>query len=100
MTSYIIPKSPAVLCPDDDLFYETQLSHREVEIIIMIYSGLSQKEIANRLQLSPDTIRNHIANSCKKIGVTSSMALLQWYIDSILFIKFGSNFVSLATMEA
>ena len=96
MTSYIIPKSPAVLCQDDNEYYETQLSNREVEIIIMIYSGLSQKEIAARLELSPNTIRNHVTNACQKVGASSSMGLLQWYIDSILFIKFGSNFVSLA----
>ena len=96
MTRYMIPDSPSVQCTENGLFYSIPLSHREIEIIIMIYRGLSHREIGIQLNISPITVRNHKTNIMRKIGVSTNTAILSWYIDSILFIKYGSNFLSLA----
>lgn len=47
----------------------TKLTSREKEILGLIASGLSTKEIAERLFLSSETVKKHIANSYSKLGV-------------------------------
>jgi DNA-binding NarL/FixJ family response regulator len=44
------------------------LTRREVEITVLIASGLSNREIADRLVLSVRTVERHINNLYAKIG--------------------------------
>ncbi|MBO5197915.1 MAG: response regulator transcription factor [Lachnospiraceae bacterium] len=48
---------------------ETPLSKRELEILKMLTSGKLNKEIAYELSISEKTVKNHISNIFKKIGV-------------------------------
>ncbi len=45
------------------------LSAREIQIVKLIASGLVNKQIARRLQVSEKTVRNHISNVYQKLGV-------------------------------
>ena len=47
------------------------LTAREVEVLRLVSRGLSSKEIANRLVISPKTARNHIEHIYTKIGASS-----------------------------
>ena len=96
MTRYITPSSPSVQCTEDGLYYSIPLTDREIQVIILLYRGLSHREIAAQLKISPFTVRNHVINIMDKIGIRTNVGIVAWYIDSILFIKFGSNFLSLA----
>ncbi len=53
------------------------LSPREVEIAGMIGQGLSNKEIAAALHISPATVRTHIYNLYQKVGAGSRVELLR-----------------------
>lgn len=44
------------------------LSERELEILAKIAEGLSNKEIAQRLNVSPNTVKTHVANVFEKLG--------------------------------
>lgn len=44
------------------------ISPRQLEIMIMVSNGLLNKEIADRLDISENTVHNHIANIITKIG--------------------------------
>lgn len=44
------------------------LSTRETEIIFLIANGLSDKEIADKLKISPRTIQTHVTRCCLKLG--------------------------------
>jgi DNA-binding NarL/FixJ family response regulator len=46
-----------------------ELTERELEILRMISQGLSNQEIAQKLVLSPKTVRNHITNIFSKLQV-------------------------------
>lgn len=45
------------------------LTKREFELLTMLTQGLSNSEIAERLALSPKTVRNHISNIFSKLQV-------------------------------
>lgn len=47
-----------------------ELSKRELEVLKLIAGGLFNKEIADKLQISERTVKNHISNIFKKISVS------------------------------
>lgn len=46
------------------------LTNRELEVLIQIANGMINKEIANLLNISERTVKNHISNIFKKIDVS------------------------------
>lgn len=46
------------------------LSAREQEVLALIVEGLTNKEIGRRLNLSPDTVKNHVVHIIEKLGVS------------------------------
>lgn len=44
------------------------ISERELEVLREIASGLSNKEIAIRLSVSPNTVKTHVARLFEKLG--------------------------------
>jgi pimeloyl-ACP methyl ester carboxylesterase/DNA-binding CsgD family transcriptional regulator len=53
---------------------EHDLTRRETEILGLIASGLSDREIAERLVLSPHTVHRHVANVRTKLGLSTRAA--------------------------
>jgi DNA-binding CsgD family transcriptional regulator len=51
-----------------------QLSDREREILAHVARGLSDREIADQLVLSPHTVHRHVANIRRKLGRSSRTA--------------------------
>lgn len=54
----------------------TDLTSRELEIATLIYQGNSSKEIAEEINLSYHTVRNHIKQIYKKLGVSTRSEML------------------------
>ncbi|MFE0591196.1 response regulator [Micromonospora echinospora] len=48
----------------------SQLTDREREVLDHVASGLDNRAIAQRLALSPKTVRNHVSNVLVKLGVS------------------------------
>lgn len=46
------------------------LTNREMEVLIQVANGMSNKEIATNLKISERTVKNHISNIFKKIDVS------------------------------
>jgi two-component system, NarL family, response regulator LiaR len=47
------------------------LTEREREVLVLIVAGLNNSEIAEKLFVSPSTIKSHVSNILAKLGVTS-----------------------------
>jgi len=56
--------------PDTRLDTPTELlSKREAEVFALIVEGCTNKEIAERLFISENTVRNHVSHILHKLGV-------------------------------
>jgi two-component system, NarL family, response regulator LiaR len=53
--------------PNIDTTPITELTPREIEILNLIYQGLSNKEIANHLDISIKTVKTHVSNILNKL---------------------------------
>ena len=49
--------------------YKSVLTSREKEIFTLLTKNKTTKEIANLLNISEKTVRNHISNTMQKLGV-------------------------------
>jgi DNA-binding CsgD family transcriptional regulator len=55
--------------------YGDQLSPRELEVVRLVASGLTNRQIAEALFLAPKTVARHLSRAMQKLGVTSRTAL-------------------------
>lgn len=62
----------------DDGSATSLLTTREGEIARLIAAGLTNREIADRLFLSPRTVQTHVANMLRKLELPSRSALAAW----------------------
>ncbi len=54
------------------------LTNKEREVLVLLTQGLSSKEAAQRLQLSPQTIDVHRKNIMKKLDIHNVPGLVRW----------------------
>ncbi len=66
---------------DNKLQTSATLSDREVEIIELVTAGLTNKDIADRLEISKRTVDNHISNILEKADVDNRVALVRWALQ-------------------
>jgi DNA-binding NarL/FixJ family response regulator len=54
------------------------LTQRETEIVRMVASGLTNKEIASRLKITEGTVKVHVHSVYQKLRVGNRVALMRW----------------------
>ncbi|MBK6288782.1 MAG: LuxR family transcriptional regulator [Gammaproteobacteria bacterium] len=59
------------------------LTDREVEVIQLLLRGHSTKSIAERLRISPETVKLHRKHSYAKLDVSSQAELFHLFIDAL-----------------
>ena len=57
---------------------EVHLTQREKEIIVLMEKDLSNKQIADQLNISIRTVETHRKNILKKTGTNNLLSLLKW----------------------
>ncbi len=62
---------------------EVVLSQRETDVAQLIAEGLANKEIADRLGISTETVRGHLKNIYEKLHVRSRTEAAVKYLDSV-----------------
>ncbi|MGA9544093.1 MAG: response regulator transcription factor [Candidatus Sulfotelmatobacter sp.] len=53
------------------------LSRREQELVGLIQQGLTNKEIATRLNLSEQTVKNHVHRMLRKVGAQDRLSIVE-----------------------
>ncbi len=72
------PGGPAQV-PDASEAATSDLSGREREVLVLLATGQSNKLIARALDLSPHTVKRHVANVLGKLGVVSRGEAAAWW---------------------
>jgi DNA-binding NarL/FixJ family response regulator len=54
------------------------LSHRELEILELVATGLTNYDIAEKLEISKRTVDNHISNILTKTNTDNRVELVRW----------------------
>ncbi|MBP2628697.1 MAG: two component transcriptional regulator, LuxR family [Firmicutes bacterium] len=63
---------------------DERLSYREIEVLEMVCKGMSNQEVAKELFLSEKTVKNHLTNIFRKIGVTDRTQAVLYAIKNKL----------------
>ena len=63
------------------LSHEALLSARELEIVELVVTGLSNHKIASQLEISKRTVDNHISNILKKTNTNNRVELVRWSLQ-------------------
>ena len=61
------------------------LTRRELDIIATVVEGASNKDVAERFGLSPQTVKNHLSNIFDKLGVSNRLELALYAVNHQLF---------------
>lgn len=76
---------------------KADLSERELEIIELVATGLTNQEIAQQLMISKRTVDNHVSNIFAKTGAKNRVALINWAMDNGKICRDGFNCCTLPT---
>ena len=56
----------------------SNLSPRELEILELVATGLTNQDIAKKLDISKRTVDNHMSNILTKTGTDNRVELVRW----------------------
>jgi len=59
------------------------LTPREIELLRQVTSGASNRQIAQRLGISPHTVKTHLYNIFKKIGAPNRLQAALWAVTNL-----------------
>jgi DNA-binding NarL/FixJ family response regulator len=59
-----------------------KLSKRQKQLLTLVETGLSNEDIANRLEISPHTVKVHLWRFYKKLGISSRTQLIKFCRDN------------------
>ncbi|NES73063.1 MAG: helix-turn-helix transcriptional regulator [Okeania sp. SIO2D1] len=65
-----------------DSHSSTILSEREIQIIELVAAGLTNLEVAEKLEISKRTVDNHISNILTKTNTDNRVAMVRWALLS------------------
>ena len=87
LTQYVIKRSKSN--PKNSKFgFHVELSERELEVLKLIVKEYSNKEIADKLFISPRTVDAHKRNMIEKTGSRNITGLIMYAINHQLFDPF------------
>jgi DNA-binding NarL/FixJ family response regulator len=63
------------------------LTPREIEVIALVTEGCSNKDIAQRLNITEDTVKRHLTNIFDKVGMSTRLELALFALKNNLAVK-------------
>jgi len=74
---FVVSQAPGL--PNNRNRCQMALTNREQQLIPLIGRGLTNKEIASELQLSEQTVKNHVHRILRKVGVEDRLSVFEAY---------------------
>jgi DNA-binding NarL/FixJ family response regulator len=85
---HVVVGMPREMIEEAEEGSEGVLSAREMEILLLVARGLSNRQVASALRLSESTVKRHLANTYPKMGVSSrSEAVRQALLEEWITIQ-------------
>ena len=81
VSSVLAEKLASTLSPDSTVPLHQQLSNREFQVMSMLASGVTLREIADALCLSEKTITTYRARVLEKLGVRNNVELTRYAME-------------------
>jgi DNA-binding CsgD family transcriptional regulator len=75
-TAVLLERGPSGLAPLSQVCQQFNLTQREQEVLEYLLQGIRNKEIANRMNLSPSTVKAFVRLIMIKTGVSSRSAIV------------------------
>jgi DNA-binding CsgD family transcriptional regulator len=75
-TAVLLERGPYGLVPLSQVCQQFNLTQREQEVLVHLLQGIRNKEIANRMNISPNTVRAFLRLIMIKTGVSSRSAIV------------------------
>jgi DNA-binding NarL/FixJ family response regulator len=66
---------------DSDSQVQSALSERELQVLELVASGLTNQDISEQLEISKRTVDNHISNILTKTETDNRVALVRWALQ-------------------
>ncbi len=57
------------------------ISERETEVLRLVATGLTARQIADRLVVSHRTVQNHVQSTLRKLQLHNKVELTRWAIE-------------------
>ncbi len=57
------------------------MTPRELEVVALVAQGLSNRQIAERLAVGEQTVKNHVSRAARKLGVRNRTAVALWVLE-------------------
>lgn len=70
-----------VCCP----VFNSKLSNSELRVMKLVYSGFNNDDIADKLYISPHTVKNHIKSAYAKLGIHEKSDFIRYANSHNLF---------------
>jgi DNA-binding NarL/FixJ family response regulator len=70
---------------------EPALSSRETEVLMLVATGLANKQIARRLSISEKTVKNHLTKVFDALGVSGRTEAAMWAVEHGLVDKLADS---------
>jgi len=61
-------------------FRSRGLSEREIEVAVLVLKGRPTNKMRQEMKISEETVRDHLKNIYKKLGIHSKSELVSWFI--------------------
>jgi DNA-binding CsgD family transcriptional regulator len=59
------------------------LTPREVEVAKLVCEGMDHEQIGKKLRIAYNTVRAHLGNICRKVGVEGKAGIILEFIETI-----------------
>ena len=73
-----------------DYLFTKKLSKREIEVVMLVIQGMTNREVANQLCIAEKTVKFHLTNVYKRLGIARRSQIF-WALPLVDFISLNKK---------